>query len=351
MANLVQNEKLFWIDNVRAIATIGVIFLHVSGPLTYQFGSAPISWWWIANIINSLVRGSVPLFLMVTGALLLPKEYDLSTFLKKRFLRVLMPFFFWALVHIVMNLLLKIHSGEVHNLNEGLDNIASKISGGIAFHYWYVYLIIGIYLFLPIIGKWVRNSNEKEILYFLMLWMVVTLLSQTPVSGFKYFSQITYYFSGSLGFVVLGHYLTKYHFLSKNKKVYWSLILLLLVALLFTIIGTYYLSNTSGKSVQTLYSYFSPNVIIVTISIFLLFSIFPVKSKFLNNSLAIVSKYSYGIYLSHVLVLTILSFLKIDCMLVHPAMGILLTVILCLGMSGSIVFIINKLPYGKYISG
>lgn len=351
MANLVQEEKLFWIDNLRALATIGVIFLHVSAPLIYKFGVIPMSWWWVGNIFNSLVRGSVPIFLMVTGALLLPKEYDLSTFLKKRFLRVLTPFFFWALVHIVMNLLLKIHSGEVHNLNDGLDNIASKISSGIAYHYWYVYLIIGIYLFLPIIGKWVRNSSKKEILYFLILWMTITLLSQTPVSGFKYYSQITYYFSGSLGFVVLGYYLTKYPFLSKNKKVFWSLILLLLVAFLFTIIGTYYLSNTSGKSVQTLYSYFSLNVIIATICIFLLFSLFSVKNRFLNNSLAIVSKYSYGIYLSHVLVLTILSFLKIDCMLFHPAVGILLTVILCLGMSGSIVFIINKLPYGKYISG
>jgi len=351
MTNLVQKEKLFWIDNLRAIAIIGVIFLHVSGPLIYQFGIVPMSWWWTGNIFNSLVRGSVPIFLMVTGALLLPKEYNLSTFLRKRFLRVLIPFFFWGLIHIVMNLFLKIHSGEVHNASEALTNIATKISSGIAYHYWYVYMIIGIYLFLPIIGKWVRNSTDKEILYFLILWIIITLLSQTPISGFKYFSQITYYFSGSLGFVVLGYYLTKYPIFSKSKKTFWLLILLLGVALLFTIIGTFYISNTAGKPVQTLYSYFTPNIIIVTVCMFLLFSIFTVKSKFLNNSLSIISKYSYGIYLSHVLVLTVLSFLKIDCMLIHPVIGILVTVMLCLGISGVLVSIVNKLPYGKYISG
>jgi len=134
MENLVENEKLYWIDNLRAIATIGVIILHVSGPLTYQFGTIVNSWWWVGNIFNSIVRGSVPLFLMVTGALLLPKEYDLSTFLKKRFLRVLIPFFFWGLIHIVMNLGLKIHSGEVHNTSDALSNISSKLSSGIAFH-------------------------------------------------------------------------------------------------------------------------------------------------------------------------------------------------------------------------
>lgn len=351
METALPAEKFLWIDNLRALATIGVIVLHVSGPLIYRFGEISMSWWWIGDIFNSLVRCSVPIFLMVTGALLLPKEYPLSTFLKRRFLRVLVPFLFWASIHILMNLILKIHSGEVYDVKTALDNIGTKINSGVAYHYWYVYLIIGIYLFLPILGKWVRNSTDKEVLYFLILWLVITLLSQTPVARFKYYSQITYFFSGSIGYVVMGYFLTTYPFISKSKRTLALLLLTLVLALLFTIYGTYYLSTNSGRSVQTLYSYFSPNVIIITICIFLLFSIFATKTPFLDKGLAGVSKYSYGIFLSHVLVLTFLSFLKIDCFFIYPIVGILTTVVLCLSISLLLVSWMNKLPYGKYVSG
>jgi surface polysaccharide O-acyltransferase-like enzyme len=347
MTNKLQQEKLVWIDNLRAIATIGVIILHVSAPLIYKFGSVSMSWWWTANIFNSLVRGSVPLFLMVTGALLLPKEYELGDFLKKRFVRIVYPFAFWALMHIIMNLALRIQSGEVHNFKGALANIAVKISGGIAYHYWYVYLIIGIYLFLPIIGKWIRNSTEKEIQYFLLLWIITVLLEQTVFAGFRYFTQITYYFSGSLGFVVLGYYLTKYTFLPAITRNSTWLMVVLILSVVFTAFGTYYLSATSGKSVQTLYSYFTINVILATLTIFLLCMGLTVQIKLLS----LISKYSYGIYLSHVLVLTFLSFLKIDCMFIHPAVGIILTAMLCISLSGLLVFTVSKLPLGKYISG
>lgn len=351
MANFVQDEKQVWIDNLRATATIGVILLHVSGPLTYKFEIVPTTWWWTGNIINSLVRSSVPIFLMISGTLLLPKNDTLNTFLKKRFVRVLIPFAFWALVHIVMNLALKIKEGEVKNINDALDNIAVKVCGGIAFHYWYIYMIIGIYLFLPILGKWVRNSGEKEIRYFLILWVIVILLSQTIVAKFQYFTQITYYFNGSLGFVVLGYYLNQYLLFRNEKRTTLILLLLLITSLTFTAVGTFLLSNVSNKPVQALYAYFTPNVLIATICIFLLFRLNRGGIGFLNRIFHIVSNYSYGIYLSHVLVLTLLSFLKIDCMFIHPVIGISVTAGLCVAISTGIVFIINRLPLGKHISG
>lgn len=350
MVNNVKDE-LIWIDNLRAIATIGVILLHISGPLTYQFGVVPSSWWWVGNIVNSAVRSSVPIFLMISGTLLLPKNDDLKTFLKKRLVRILIPFSFWAFIHVVMNLALKIKEGEVKNLNESLNCIADKIIGGIAFHYWYIYMIIGIYLFLPIIGKWIRNSDEKEIRYFLVLWVTVSLLSQTVISKFLYFSQITYYFSGSLGFVVLGYYLDKYLPIVKSKRTSLLLSLLLTTMLVFTAIGTFVLSKQSNNAVQTLYAYFTPNVMVATVCIYLLFRSNTQKNGISRVVLHFISKYSYGIYLSHILVLTILSFAKIDSMFIHPIIGISVAAFLCISISAGIVYVINKLPLGKHISG
>ena len=184
-----------------------------------------------------------------------------------------------------------------------------------------------------------------------MLWIIVTLLSQTSLAEFKYFSQITYYFSGSIGYVVLGYYLTKYPIFSKSNKTIVILLFLLVISVLFTVFGTYYLSNASGKSIQTFYSYYTINVIVETLSVFLLFSIFAIRNALINRTLGLISKYSYGIFLSHVLVLTALSFLKIDCLFIHPLIGIIVTVILCLSVSGVMVGLVNKLPYGKFISG
>lgn len=345
-------EKQIWIDHLRAVATIAVVFLHVSAPLIYKFGVIPMSWWWIANIFNSTVRCSVPLFFMVSGALLLPKEQELSVFLKKRFLRIVYPFLFWGMIHILMNLLLKIRSHEVRTLDDVLVSTATKISSGVAYHYWYIFVIIGIYLFVPIIGRWARSSSRKELQYFLILWISFTILSLTPVAGFRYFSQLTYFFSGSMGFLILGYYLVRFSVVISNRW-YFLLILILLImsALTVTIFGSYYLSSVSGKSVQSLYSYFSPNIIIVTISVFLLFQNFNIQQIQISKALSWVSRYSYGIFLSHVLVLTLLSFLKIDAMFIHPLIGIITTAVLCVTVSGFMVFIINKLPFGKYISG
>ena len=351
MSAILPAEKQPWIDHLRATATIAVVFLHVSAPLIYQFGKVDASWWWVANVFNSCVRSSVPLFFMVSGALLLPKEQELTVFLKKRFMRIIYPFLFWALIHIVMNLIMKIKTHEVRTLNDALENIGAKIASGVAFHYWYVFVIIGIYLFVPIIGKWARSSSKKELQYFLILWLTFTVLVLTPFSEFRYFNQLTYFFTGPIGYVVLGYYLTRFPFVSKKTKTNLILSITILLSWSITIVGSYWLSFTTGKSNQTLYSIFSPNVIVATICIFMLFQQSNIKNWIIDKTLNWVSNYSYGIYLSHVLVLTALTAIKLDCMFIHPVLGILITVLLCVSLSGLMVFLVRRLPFGKYISG
>lgn len=345
-----QENRIVWIEHLRALATIGVILLHVSAPLTYQFGSIPMSHWWIANGINSAVRCSVPLFFMISGALLLSKEYEIGVFWKKRVTRVLLPFLFWSVVHILMNLVQKYHTGELHTSADYVQAVSGKLQSGVAFHYWFVYVLVGIYLFIPILGKWIRAASNKEIVYFLALWLMFTFLSQTAFGNFRYFSSLSYFFSGSIGFVVLGYYLCfRAEFFKKIKSSF--LVLLIIIGLIITTVGIYLLSVSVGKSSQTLYSYFTPNVMLVTVAVFLLISRQVIKNRIVGKTLSFVSKYSYGIYLSHILTLTVLTMLKIDGNFIYPLVGITLTSALCLGLSTLIVYLISRLPYGKYVAG
>ena len=79
----VVNDKKEWISLLRVIATIAVVILHVASPILNQYNDIMISYWHVGNVYDSMVRFSVPLFFMVSGVLLLNKDYELLVFLKK----------------------------------------------------------------------------------------------------------------------------------------------------------------------------------------------------------------------------------------------------------------------------
>src|ERR1700679_1783645 len=100
-----EKERLSWMDNLRALATFGVIFLHVSYLLLGKFDKTPGTFktWWAGNIYDSSVRFCVPVFLMLSGALVLGNHMPLTIFLKRRFTRLLFPFIFWSIIYMFFN--------------------------------------------------------------------------------------------------------------------------------------------------------------------------------------------------------------------------------------------------------
>ena len=93
-----SGKSIQYLDTLRALATLGVIIIHISSPLVNMTYGKNMPYWWIGNVVDSAVRFAVPLFLMLSGATMLGKEYKLSDFYKKRFMRVFIPFVFWLLV-------------------------------------------------------------------------------------------------------------------------------------------------------------------------------------------------------------------------------------------------------------
>src|ERR1035437_1784180 len=92
-------KKIQWLDTLRALAMFGVIIIHVSTPVVKMMYGKNMEYWWIGNIVDSAVRFSVPLFLMLSGATMLGKEYNLIDFYKKRISRVLFPILFWMIAY------------------------------------------------------------------------------------------------------------------------------------------------------------------------------------------------------------------------------------------------------------
>jgi len=339
-----QKENVFWIDTLRALATISVIILHSTAPILTEYGNISFNNWMLGNIIDSSVRFCVPIFLMISGALLLSKAQEFSLFFSKRITRVIYPFIFWTLIYIVCGLKSNGLLNGNYNNPAIYEMVVNKIKYGASFHLWFIYLILSFYLLVPILSKWTTNSSLKEIRFFLIIWVFINLPIISEINSGINFTL----FSKLLGYPILGYFLLKTKKLNNTK----FLFILIVIGFFFTVLGTYYSSKNQNSFSGIFYSYNYPNVIISSIGIFLLFKKLNIKNLLLKKIILLISKYSYGIYLAHAFVIIILDrYFSISWSLMNPIFGICITSILCLFFSILISHSIHKIPFGNYISG
>lgn len=344
-----KENTLEWADNLRVLATLSVIVIHVASSPVALFGSVEPSLWWTANTMDGLLRFCVPVFVMLSGVLLLGKEYELELFLKKRFARIVWPFLFWSVVYILFAWFFKGIMEMGMDVRQIGSWIFSLFQTGASYHLWYVYMILGLYLFIPVIGKWIRNASEKEIHYFLVLWFMTLCLNYPFIAAYKINLELSY-FTGFLGYLVLGHYYATKSFDSSTTARRTGLILFLIGSTI-TILGNYFVAVQHGKYVNTFYSYLSPNVCMASLGLLLFIKNSSLQNPGLIKLRNFISQYSFGIYLVHVLVLSGLSRFGIHWKFIHPFIGIPFTSIMCLVISAGIIYLLHKLPYGKHIAG
>jgi surface polysaccharide O-acyltransferase-like enzyme len=344
-----MENKLEWIDNLKAFGLATVVWGHVTVPICYQFGKVSSLVWLVVTAAMAFSRFCVPVFVMVTGALLLPKEYELFTFLKRRLVRVVIPFALWSLVYIAYDLIDRLGNNNAIEFLPTVKWIVYQIENGSAEHLWYIYVIVGLYLISPIIGRWIRHCGEKEILYFLAVWFYLLVIEQPFLSKFEIQVDLHYFF-GYVGYLVLGYYLSQKSFV--GKRINAIAILALIIGGAITSIGTFVLTYNSGKFEGAFQKFLSPNVMLTAVAVFVLLknNKLPVN-KFLGRMRDFLSLNSLGIYLIHLLIIRLLNIGGISCNLVNPIIGISITTIACLSISIIIVYVIKKLPYGKYILG
>lgn len=345
-------EKFFWIDCLRVLASFGVVLMHTAAPLLNQYGEVSGGDWWTSNFYCNSLRCRIPIFLMITGALILPKTYNsIGEFLGKRVVRIVYPLFFWSVIYLARQLILLFQEGRISSIVDVLKFIVLEMKTGASFHFWYIYVLIGLYLFFPILSEWIRKGSGNEIKYFILIWSV-TIISSWPLINIVFPNIELRYFSGFIGFPVLGYLLMKTEY-NNEGRIRLISILLALAGTAGTMIGTFLLSKHKGSLSDGLYGHFSPSVIATAIGIFLLFKYLNIQKRdgLFSKLILFFSKYSYGIYLSHILILWIMTTLGFNHSFTNPLLGIPFTAILCFILSALLVWGVNKLPAGKYISG
>lgn len=139
----------FGLSFLRIMATFSVILIHVSGSLAERYGEIPFFEWQVANFYQSLSRYAVPMFFMISGALLLHKDYELLDFLKTRFGKILPPFIIWSLIYSFSNRY--VFGGDSFSFVKTVKDIFY----GSKYHLWFIYVLLGIYLTTPILRRWI----------------------------------------------------------------------------------------------------------------------------------------------------------------------------------------------------
>lgn len=321
-------QHIVWLDVVRFVAMFTVVCCHCTDPFNFYPGTAPnideIKLW--GAIYGALLRPCVPLFVMITGALLLPVRGEVSVFYKKRIPRVLWPFLIWSVIYnlfpwitgllgIKSEIILDFfpYSGEEvmrQSLSISLDYIA-QIPFNFSIvdvHMWYIYLLIGLYLYLPVFSAWVEKASDKAKLWFLGAWAVTLLLPYYNQFVAQYLwgtcswnaFGMFYYFAGFNGYLLLGHYL---------RNLDWSLGKILAIGLPMFVIGyavTFFgfryitaLPEYSDEMLELFFTYCSLNVVMMTIPVFMLCKKVNFRSEGIKKALANLTLCGFGIYMIH----------------------------------------------------
>ena len=341
--------KKEWISNLRVLATVCVVLLHVASSALYKYNQVPNSHWWIGNVYDSFVRFSVPLFLMITGTLLLSKQYVYPIFLKRKVLRIFLPFVFWTTIYIVYNFIEPPQFNGKLASQSNFEWILQQAKDGSSYHLWYMYMLLGIYISIPFFAKIIAKVRKLYLGLFLVIWVLFISFSTSYTSNSNFEWNLWYYL-GYLGYVVLGYYLSIIN--TKSKRIVAIAVVTFFIGLFITVYGTYYYTDKIGLFYKNYYSYLIPNVLLMAASVYVLLKNVDIKlNGVLKSARNIIDKHSYGIYLSHIFVLNYLIMYGIDWDLIHPLIGIPLTTIITLILSVAIVYLISKIPLGKYISG
>ena len=350
-------NRIFYLDQIRASAILLVILCHIVREYCKIRPAGSLGWSSVAIFIDLGVIG-VPLFLMISGALLLNRDYKLGDFLKRRFIRILIPFIFWALIFPIC--LAMINKKDIFSVVElFLSN-----------QYWFVWMLIGAYLFLPVINSFIKEYKIKGVEYFLVIWLFTIILNTFGLYPFHNLELS--YFAAYIGFIVLGYYLTNKEFKIKKNHMVWIGMLLFIV---FTIINIMYtLTNSkmgviSNKAIDY-YHYKTIVVVLQSIGLFLIFEYFAkycskhkntVKNKiysffkdtFMSKIIYSISVCSYGMYLIHYFYLDLFRWIDAKIFPVYSGTVLYFPIIylFIVLLSYLTIYAVSKIPYIREISG
>ena len=336
-------KRIVYLDILNIIAIIAVVAMHCNGIV---HGNINTRAWATSLIVDCICYFAVPLFIMISGANLMKyrEKYDTKTFFKKRFMKVLIPFIFWAVFMFIWKIYI-LKSLELHSFKEVLNAFFANKEEST---YYFVWNIIGIYLTMPLLSLLAKKENNKSLWFVVLLYFIFNAFIPNILSlvGINYNTNASVQFAGYVIFAILGYLLSNEDIKKKYKII---IIISAVLGLIYRYSTTFILSKEAGYVVKTTWGYTSWHAILLTSAVFII-----VKDINFNNlsnkvktKLAEIAGCSYAIFLIHQIVMYYeKSLLNINSASWHwRTIGVITTYLIALG----ITLLLKKIPVIKDI--
>lgn len=385
-------KREVWLDFLRVTACFMVMVIHSTEPFYLGGDGAliltPADAFWVA-IFEGICRCCVPVFLIASAYLQFPIRYSTGEFFRRRAVRILIPMLLWTVVYAL------VWGSPIDNFKGLLLNF--NYAAG---HLWFVYMLVGVYLIMPLLSPWAEKVSVKELKVYLGIWLFTTLFpfireaagGEAPLiqaadglpapALFPLWGEASwnayglfYYVSGFFGYLLLGLYLRRFVedrrwlkllgcslFLLGFAAIVWGLVLRFSATSdVFPLTG----SLATAVAWETPINFCGLPVVMTSVGLILLF-----RSWFSRHSedapiyrhiTLPLSKAGYGMYLMHMLVLATVSakLRELWGLGSEGALGawttpaqILLTALISFVVVGIIAVLLQRIPkVGKYIIG
>lgn len=352
MSTISENKpfRVAYLDILRIIAAFMIVMIHAS---TETWGSTPVgsSAWNAMNLYDGVARWGVPVFVMISGALFLGREHTYRKLFQKNILHIVIVFLFWNLIYATVPYIR-------HPEMLGFSSVAERFFE-LGNHLWFLLMILGIYLIVPMLRKIVEN--EKIAWAFVILSFIFAVFLPQATELLKLFcdpaAQIVNRFVGALklnfvlgypGYFVLGYLLHK-NALKKGVRI--TLYVLGVLGAASSVVGTLLLSVRQNSIDLLFYDYLTVNVFFTAVAAFVavrqLFNR-PMKTEKGSKRLAFLSRCTFGVYLIHPMLIQFsVNLFHFDVANWFPLISIPIFTAVIFAVSGLISVVMNKISIVK----
>ncbi len=357
----IPTRRIAFIDELRALSIMSLVLINTStllsnkGVFTYE-----------EYVLFSTMAFGVPIFLMLLGTLMLERDYydDIPKFLKGRFMHIILPFLLW---NTVIAIVYTYYHGDLGLSMFGLTALFKTF----LLQHWYAWMLIGIYLSLPILNSYIKETKIGGAEYFLVLSFLAVVIYQ----ALEIFNTPTYFnltfFIGPIIYLFLGYYLDHKEFKSGPNKMIWIGLILFLATTAFIVYFDVFHQGFQRTLFLHHYNFYTRSYMDVSLVIILqaagvflfwkyinfdstegIFKRFALlfKKPLISVGIKSISRSCYGIYLTHQTMLLII-FLLVDVNYFNAYYWTFILAFLTFVSSWGIITVLRKLGIPGYYIG
>jgi surface polysaccharide O-acyltransferase-like enzyme len=327
---MINVKRDITLDALRAFALFLIILVHATGPGFYLFATPQ---WRINVAYASIARAGVPLFFMVSGAVLLSRTHDVASILR-RIWKIAVPLIVWSLIYLYID-----HYRGIEHANWARFILSTSAAP----HLWFLYAMIGAYLALPAMAAFHQAVSMQNRVLFLSAWFVLT--SVVPLSSFWLGQWLLIdgtFFPMYGGYFLLGASLCM---LKPSLLLKWIGLAAACAGALATYVLTVRYSIKAGSGIQQFFGYWQPSVAISAAGIFIFFRCIKQPTRAVVRGVQFIATTSFGVYLMHWAVLLFVQLRYGSVIVNHSIWAPLTLAVVVIVVCSPIVWIAHRIPY------